>query len=256
MNRTPFRMKVSFDVFLMQSIITLWYLGILLIIHFAPIFINFGNKNGFNDIYAKIYISGNIFMFVIGIIAAVGILPFYVKNGVTRKDSYIGIATGTMGLAIAIPIIAFLLNLITTPIFNWLDVPIKPANLTEIAADPGDPFFAHLILSIVGPPAIEGISFLSLALFMLNLFFYYVIGWMIGSGFYRSNGITGFLYIILAVFLFALNAQIWGKGLFVDLFIPNLSAYSYGASFAGTIFFITIVLLIIRLTTKNIRIKL
>lgn len=89
--------KVARDVLFVQGRWTIWFLGILVIIHIIQTIAFLFTEGGMNDFYARVYIAGNIYMFVIGILSSVSILPAFVKNGVTRRDYFKGAILGTLG---------------------------------------------------------------------------------------------------------------------------------------------------------------
>jgi hypothetical protein len=83
--------KVAIDMFFVQGIWASGFLGIMLLIQIVKsVLFIFNDNNGVNTYYDATFIASNIFMLVIGIISAVGFIPHYVSNGVTRKDYFKG----------------------------------------------------------------------------------------------------------------------------------------------------------------------
>src|SRR5690606_21155329 len=88
----------------------------------------------------------------------------------------------------------------------------------------------------------------------LNILAYYVIGWLIGAGFYRF-GIGGVLFILLALaWLLATEAMLllWEaetlRGMNV---VPNVSVPAL-----ATLILLGVALWIVRMTTKRVRVRL
>lgn len=246
--------KVARDVLFVQGRWTIWFLGILVIIHIIQTIAFLFTEGGMNDFYARVYIAGNIYMFVIGILSSVSILPAFVKNGVTRRDYFKGAILGTLGIALSIVIFTIIIHFLSNFVLNLFNIPVNVIDLSDMVADPDDPFIAHLILAIIGAPFVKGMGILSILLFIFNLYYYYVIGWLIGSGFSRFGGIFGLTYIVLAIPLFIIHAGIWGKPI-PELAMFDLTTYSNWAALVGSFVLALITLIIIRFTTKNVRIK-
>ena len=256
MKGSPVYRKVAVDLFFKQGSWTMWFMGIMLIVHLvqAVLFLT-GNSDGtLDNFFTKIFLAGNIYMFIIGIIAAVSLLPYFVQNGVTRKDFFTGGVFAAIGLATVIPIAAFLLNALTEWIAAFLNIPVGAGGLPEITGDPDDPLIATVILAVINAPSVTAAVWPNLFLSIMNLFFYYMTGWLIGTGFYRFGGNTGFLFIVIALGVFLTNAGIWGREIPAWLPVPDLSRF-LAASVTGTLVLTIIILVIIRLVTKNMRIK-
>jgi len=260
LKKKSIRTKLAIDLFTLQGQWTVWFLGIMFVVYIAHILypILFSGESGrtVDDFYARTYIFGNIYMLIIGIITSVSCLPYYVQNGITRRDYFFGATIGTLGLTIVIPLVALIIRFLTKGIVDWINLPIELKGLPDIHIAEEDPFIAQMILAVIDAPSVVETIELSILVFMVNLFFYYVIGWMIGSGFYRFGGINGLLFVALALAIFLINAGIWGNPVPGWLPIPDLTLSSYVASIIGTVLLIFIVLGIIRLVTKNMRIKL
>lgn len=258
MKKKSIRTKLAIDLFTLQGQWTAWFLGIMFVVYIAHILypLLFSGESGrtVDDFYGRTYISGNIYMLVIGIITSVSCLPYYVQNGITRKDYFFGATISTLGLAIVIPIVALIIRFLSKGMVDWINLPIELKGLPDIRIAEEDSLIAQMILAVIDAPSVAEISGLSLLVFMVNLFFYYVIGWMIGSGFYRFGGIKGMLFVVLALAIFLINAGIWGNPVPGWLPIPDLTLSFY--AIIGTVLLIFIVLGIIRLVTRNVRIKL
>ena len=85
----------------------------------------------------------------------------------------------------------------------------------------------------------------------LNILAYYVIGWLIGAGFYRF-GIGGVLFIPLALALLLVTESLWAaetlRGMNV---VPNVSVPAL-----ATLILLGVALWIVRMTTKRVRVRL
>lgn len=258
MKKKSIRTKLAIDLFTLQGKWTVWFLGIMFVVYIAhilyPLIYTGESGRTVDDFYARSYIFGNIYMLVIGIITSISCLPYYVQNGITRRDYFFGATIGTLGLAIIIPLVALIIHFLTKGMIDWTNLPIDLKGLTEASAAEEDPFIAQMILAVIYAPSVVEISGLSILVFTVNLFFYYVIGWMIGAGFYRFGGIKGMMFIVLALAIFLINSGIWGNPVPAWLPIPDLTLSFY--AIIGTVLLIFIVLGIIRLVTRNVRIKL
>lgn len=258
MKKKSIRTKLAIDLFTLQGQWTAWFLGIMFVVYIAhilyPLIYTGESGRTVDDFYARSYIFGNIYMLVIGIITSISCLPYYVQNGITRRDYFFGATIGTLGLAIIIPLVALIIHFLTKGIVDWINLPIELKGLPDIHIAEEDSFIAQMILAVIDAPSVAEISGLSILVFTVNLFFYYVIGWMIGAGFYRFGGIKGMMFIVLALAIFLINSGIWGNPVPAWLPIPDLTLSFY--AIIGTVLLIFIVLGIIRLVTRNVRIKL
>lgn len=258
MKKKSIRTKLAIDLFTLQGKWTVWFLGIMFVVYIAhilyPLIYTGESGRTVDDFYARSYIFGNIYMLVIGIITSISCLPYYVQNGITRRDYFFGATIGTLGLAIIIPLVALIIRFLTKGMIDWTNLPIELKGLTDIHIAEEDSFIAQMILAVIYAPSVVEISGLSILVFTVNLFFYYVIGWMIGAGFYRFGGIKGMMFIVLALAIFLINSGIWGNPVPAWLPIPDLTLSFY--AIIGTVLLIFIVLGIIRLVTRNVRIKL
>lgn len=98
------------------------------------------------------------------------------------------------------------------------------------------------------------------------MFVSYLAGWLINVGYYKFNWISGFIFIALSVGLNAIYALIWESSIItlysvkIDLFDNNLeAAVPTGSSFLlsalGTLGIVLVTLLIIRILTKKVSVK-
>lgn len=223
--------KVAKDMYIEQMKWTVWFIGIIMTVYIAlTIASNYYNYTLINDLLMFTAGSTMIYMFVIGIIAGASFLPLFIKLGVTRKICVYGMALAALGLSITLPIIFILFALIESLIVGMFEF-----NLTF------------------------------LIIYVFNIFVAYLLGWLINIGFNRFNWIIGLFFIAFSIFLNFLYALIW-KNNFVNLYEVDILDASFEAAvqFSSSAFMISsvetlclifIIILSIRLLTKNIPIK-
>ncbi|MFJ5770462.1 hypothetical protein [Psychrobacillus sp. NPDC093180] len=258
MNQKTIYPKVATDMFWVQFFWALGFLGVLLVVQIIKAILSIIKGIEMNDYFDAVFIAANIFMLVIGIISSYGFLPYYVSNGVTRKDYFKGSAIASVALSITIPIIASIISVIQIFIVNLIDLSIlKDSSLGNATGDEGN-MVAELILSIVFTPFIDLQSnwLLAIFVFALNIFIYYLVGWLIGSGFYRFGVLFGLVCIILAFFiiyaqdlLLSLALDLPVHDMFASLQLPIYVAVIGIFVLAGLTFWM------IRQLTKRIAIK-
>lgn len=254
-------MKVASDMFFTQMSWTSGYLFVLLLIfvvRFATSFIKgieftiFKAKADIDSFSTMIFYSSNIFMFIIGIVAAYGFLQYFVSNGVTRKHYFIGAALGSFGVALAIPIIIKLVLLVEK------FLPGQFSDGSKIV-EPDEELLGQVVQNILFSPYI-GLNdslLLGIGLFALNIFCYYVAGWLIGISFYRFGGVMGLLSIPVAIALLLIyDAMI---GIAFSSQMPSLlpiNAIPVPVAYSLAIAIIAIMLILIRQFTKKVAVKL
>lgn len=247
--------KTGLDMFLVQMSWTFWFLGITLLVHLIRIIF----QSEADSFYSAGYISGNIYMLVIGIIT-ISFLTYYVENGITRKNYFYGNVIASIGLSIVIPAIIYVLSLVEKFIINtFTSTIINEDVLEDIAVDVGGNIIGEIVQSVILTPFIspESNLLLSLALFSLNIFVFYIIGWLIGSAFKRLGVIGGILFIFIGLALIALKDSM----LRIVMDIPLFENFSFldiiPAVFALPLVLIIIVVtfILIRLLTKRATVK-
>ncbi|WP_342471359.1 hypothetical protein MHH70_09455 [Metasolibacillus sp. FSL H7-0170] len=266
--------KVALDMFLTQMTWASGYLFVMLLIFSVRAVASFignmeannfitkmiktlANEGGMDSFSTLIFYSSNIFMFVIGIIAAYGFLQYFVSNGVTRKNYFIGAAIGSFGVAVVIPIIIKIILMIEVVVTKIL--PLQFADSTKIMkAD--DEIIGQVIQNILFSPFIDmtngGIS--AMVIFALNIFCYYVAGWFISVSFYRLGTTLGLLSIPLVIVLFLLYDELMSiaLGLPVANLLPSIDTIPSVLAFALAIAIVVAMLVMIRLFTKKVAVKL
>lgn len=241
MKQKKFNSKVAFDIFYEQLKWSIWFLGILAALHVSVLI--YSANTGTAGIEPAIVgffefsrYSTAIFMLVCGIMAVYVFVTSHVQEGVTRKDVYIGIASGAFGLAFFLTLIPLVLNGI-----EFL--------LTEYTALP----FTFTSFGSASEWLMEA------AFYLLNIFTYYLVGWLIGVGYYRFGWIIGFLFIAAAIIALSLNGYFWGEDDISSVipWIPNIQADSSPAiAITGSLVLVAVLLAAMRLLTKRMAIKL
>lgn len=257
--------KVAVDLYIIQFIWALGFLGILLLIQIAkPLLalvplLNMNDKINVGNYFDTVFVSSNIFMLVIGIIAILGFLPYYVGNGVTRKDYFKGATIAAAGLSISIPIVASIIYALQNFIMKITNLSIlKESTLANHTVDTDDGFVGEFIQSIIMTPFVELESnwLLAIIVLALNIFTYYVVGWLIGAGFYRFGVLIGLLCIALAFII--VYTQDLLLSIALDLPVDDMFTsldFSLYPAIVGTLAIIGITLWIIRQLTKRVPIK-
>ena len=241
MKQRKYYPKVAFDTFYEQFKWSIWFLGILAATHIAVLIYNANTESAVVEaanvgFFEFSRYSTAIFMLVCGIMAVYVFMASHVQQGVTRKDVYIGIAGGTFVLSLFLTGIPLVLNGI-----EFL--------LTEYTALP-------LTFTSLG----SGSEWLMEAVFyLLNIFTYYLVGWLIGIGYYRFGWLIGFLFIAMAIVALSLNGYFWGDDEIrtVIPWIPSIQGDAAPAvAIIGSLILIAVMLAAMRMLTKRMTIKL
>lgn len=247
--------KVGFHQFWIQLNWTFWAIGIFLVVHVIRYFF----KNNADSFYSAGYIAGNIYMLVIGIIA-ISFLSYYVGNGITRKNYFLGNMLAAVGLSIIIPILFYLINLVEQFIitrFTNIALEENPFKIIEIDTD--GHLIGDIVQSIIITPfvSVESSFFLSLGLFALNLFMFYIIGWLIGAAFYRLGVILGIIVIIIGAALFIIKDTLIRLTLDIPIFdnFVALEKIPQGLALPVVCLVFFIIMLLIYLLIKRAPIK-
>lgn len=231
--------KVALDLFVTQLTWAFMFLGIVLLIQLVrpllsmiPFFL-LNDKVNVGNYYDTVFIASNIFMLVIGIIVITSFLPYFVSHGITRKDYFKGASIAAIGLSLTIPILASLIYALQKLFMNVTNFTIghESTLAQDIIARGDDDAIGDLIQSIILTPFVELESnwLLALLVFALNILTYYVVGWLIGTGFYRFGVIVGLFCIVLALGI------IYVQDLFLSSAL-NLPVHDMFASLDFTLF--------------------
>ncbi|PID23217.1 hypothetical protein CSV61_01850 [Sporosarcina sp. P3] len=198
--------KVATDLYLGQMKWVAWYLPIVYVAYFAIVW--FLDEPDIRSISLLTFTfqTTTIFMLVCGIISSSAFLTTYVKYGVTRKSYFQGALLSAIGLAITV--------IGLTTILTWI---VHVLNINV---------FKEVVLSSLG---VNSWLLTSVSYFFVVMI-YFLVGWLIGLGFYRYGGVGGFVTIIVAVVVVSLYDLLWLfdtpkplKGLFnFDIPVPNV----------------------------------
>lgn len=236
MKQKKLNSKVAFDIFHEQFKWSLWFLSILVIVHVGVLFFVPNSEAGIANFFEFSRYSTAIFMLVCGIMAVYVFFTSHVQQGVTRKDVYFGIVIGAFGLALFLTLVPLVLNGVE---FLLAEYTALPFTFTSIGS---------------------GSEWLMEAVFyLLNIFTYYLAGWLIGVGYYRFGWIIGFLFIVAAIIALSLNGYFWGDDEISTAipWIPNIQAQASPIiAITGSLVLIGILLAVMRMLTKRMAIKL
>ena len=230
--------KVAFDLFYEQFKWSIWFFAFLIAAHIVGIVIVAYNDASIDQFFVFSSYSVAIFMFICGIIAAYAFLGYYVQQGITRKDLYFGTIIAVFALALTVTLIPLVVNGIEHLISTFTALPID----ADAAAvfDPADGWFS------------------AAGIFFLNVFTYYLIGWLIGIGYYRFGWLIGFGFVAIAIAALSLNGYFWGDSDLSSI-IPWMPYISSEASpvlaVIGSLVLIAALLISTRMLTKRIPIK-
>jgi uncharacterized integral membrane protein len=97
--------KVARDMFLEQLKWSLWFIGIVVLLHVVFFILSSQFDFKINNLFTFSYMAAPIYMLIIGIIAGTSFLPFFVKHGVTRKDYFWGSSVAALILSFSLAII-------------------------------------------------------------------------------------------------------------------------------------------------------
>jgi hypothetical protein len=232
--------KVAFDLSWIQLGWSLWFFAIVFIVYVVfrsfgeNITINInGNYIGEESFLSFIYQPAKIYMLVLGIISVSGFLTFYVKSGITRKNYFLGAALSSVVVTCTLMVLAGIVAAVERSFLPSIE------SFTFMGSD------TSWIVAIVVQT--------------LNILVYFMAGWFIGAGFYRSV-VLGMLTIVVAIVFVAISDMLWEHEIKnpLNFFLDFSSQWAFPnfISFTGTILLLTILLTMVRAMTKRIRIKL
>lgn len=247
--------RIGLDMFLMKLTWSYWFLGITSAIHIFRIIMQDNPDSSYN----AGYISSNIFMLVVGILA-ISFLRYSVENGVTRKNYFYGSVIASILLSIALPILLYLISLIEKFILvTFTNKEFVASPLDNLVVDVDGNAFAEIILAVILTPfvSVESNLLLSLTLLSVNLLMFYLVGWLIAAAFQRLGVVVGILIIAVSIGLIAIKDSMLRIALDMPLYesfkffdaIPNMLAIPI------VILTIIITLVFIRLLTRNLALK-
>lgn len=251
--------KVATDMFMAMSIWTYGFMGIVLIVQIVKAIIAFNNGNNIDSYFNALFVATNVYMFVIGIISTY-FLPYYVENGVTRKDFYKGALLSSVGLSIFIPVITFILSTLLHFILNLLHHNvIRETDLNASALDVDGNIIGDIVQSFIISPYVDPTSnwFLAIIVFAINILFFYLVGWIIGAGFYRFHTIIGLGFIAVGIVIITFKDTLLRAAL--ELPIPDriisMDILPSSLSEIALLLLGVITVVLLRYLTKNVSIK-
>lgn len=251
-------LKVTNDIFYVLMTWTLGFLGVMFVIQLVRATMSFINGSEIDTYFNAVFVAASIYMFVVGIISTY-FLPYYVEHGVTRKDYFIGTLFSSIGLSIILPIIVFIVSFLYQFILNNIDkITIKDVDF-NVVVDSEPHIIGDLVQSFIINPYIDPNSnwILALGVFAINIFIFYLIGWLIGSAFYRFNVIAGLAFILVGLVIITIKDSLLRVAL--ELPLPNriitIDQFSPTISALGVLLLIILAVWLIRLLTKRVSIK-
>lgn len=233
--------KVFQDMFLTQGSWTAWFLGIAFFVTMVRAILAYFHGNDVDLYYNAVFVAANVYMLVIGILAFY-FLPYFVENGVTRKEYFRGALLASMGLSVAIPIATYIITVITKPILQNF-VTFREETINRAITDTESHIIGDFVLSVFIRPFVELDAnwLLSIAIFSLNIFVFYLLGWFIGMSFYRFKTVAGLASIALAIIV----SSVLDTLIRASANLPILETFAVISEINGSLSFIIICLLII-----------
>lgn len=256
MKQTAVFPKVAQDMFTVQLIWTGGFLGIMLVINIVKGIMAGVQGNEVEGYFSSIFIAGNIYMLILGLLS-IHFLPHFLGNGVTRKDYFIGTVLASIGLSIIIPIITIIVSVVERLILGFVDMQYKTQTINEVDIDAN--VVGDIIQSIIITPYADPQHnwVLAISVLSVNIFIFYLVGWLISSSFYRYDIYAGLGSILLSMVLIMLKDTLLRISL--DLPIPGwfstLDFLPVGIALLGIVLIILITIGLIRILTKRVAIK-
>lgn len=237
-NKSSIAAKVTRDLFLTQMKWAVWFVGIVFLVYLiVPLFVT--DVDAFNlHFLAFIFQSTKIFMLVIGILSCYAFLGYFVGNGITRKDYFIGSAASAVGVAVGIMALASVLQGVLHIVGMLTDYTPSTGHGDAISVES-----AWLIPFVV---------------YSLSVVMYYVAGWLVSIGFYRYGGFGGFITIISALIYVMMTDMSWEGERSLQLFgfirisLPELPL---PLAMVTTVGLLVLGLWVLRKLTKRVPVK-
>ncbi|WP_017185683.1 hypothetical protein [Alkalibacillus haloalkaliphilus] len=172
-----------------------------------------------------------IFMLIAGLLSTYVFLTFLVQSGITRREYYYGTLMSAIGLSLTIPSIYLVLDAIEWVLYTFTPYNFGYTNLSDSALLEEFVSYCFIIL------------------------FYFMVGWFITIGFYRYNWISGLLFILIAVISGMVIGAFWGDEIEIFGISINLGSLPILLSSLVTIIATIVLIVINRLLTRDIKIK-
>lgn len=256
-------LKVAADMIWTLMTWTFGFLGVMYIINLIQIiFTIYRGDEVDGGFFASSVIASNIFMLVVGIIAMY-FLSYYVEHGVTRKNYFRGTLLASVFVSIAIPVITILVSYLERLVLtHLLDVSYRMQDFNEIFYDVlieidggiGN-IIGNMITSVIMSPNIDPFSqlLLATAVFALNIFMFYLLGWLIGAAFRAGGTILGLLSVVMAFLINVLKDTLLRRALNLP-FSERLAALDVMPTWGVVVSIFLLILVtiwVIRLLTKQ-----
>lgn len=226
--------KIAFDLYALQMTWTAWYLPIVYITYFSLVWFLNEPEIQAMSLLTFTFQTATIFMLVCGILSSLIFLPTFMKHGVSRKSYFQGALLSSIALAITIIGI--------TAILTWM---ISLFNLTAFKDVVLLPFSANSWL-------------LMITAYIILVMIYFLVGWLIGSSFYRYGSSGGFIAIVIALIAVSVNDLLWTFSTpkpFIGLLNINLSTPPVAIALIGSMMIAIIATLLVHKVVKEIPIK-
>lgn len=199
-----------------------------------------GREEMMTDFLTFSFSSAKIYLIIIGIIGGYHYFPMFVQLGVSRKQSFKGMALGMFSGAAILVLMAILVSSIQRFVL------------------PNDAIRAELLVDTLLSTNQQGNLVvrwgLTLLIFCLSATLDLVIGWLLAAGFYKGKQLIKLGSLLLGIFLFA-NGMLWEIEAWT--FLPGLTFIDHSLSrIVWTLLAIGFGLLVIRQLTKRVTIKL
>jgi hypothetical protein len=258
MNKQKKKWKIGKDLTEYLSFANIWYLGILVVI-FILMFIFLGRFDApIQNFLSFSHGASKIYMIVMGAIGAYYFVPMYVQLGVTRKQSVIGNGIGAVGGTLTLVLFTIIIGVVQHLIFQGLNIAIadEQSLFLTFMNFTGGSGNNHFLLE---QTFLANLSrwLITFSSFWLSVLLGYMIGWLIGTGFYR-NIIYGIGTILMGIVFTTISDFLWGGSALP--FVPDVTFQGNPLNLWIIGFVITILLIgigfwVIRQLTKRIKIK-
>ena len=251
--------KVAADMLTVLGTWVLGFLGVMILVQAGKTVVAFINGSEVDTYFNAVFIASNIAMFVIGIISTY-FLHHYVENGVTRKDYFKGALVASVGLSIALPIMAFLVSKLGEFIVMNIDkVALKQADINSAVMETDGNIVGNIVQAFIIAPHIDPSSnwLLAITTLSLNILFFFLVGWFIGASFYRFHVVIGLGSILVGIIIITIKDSLLRLAL--DLPLPDqyisLDFLPSSASIPILLLLLGLLAWLIRSITKRVSIK-
>lgn len=191
--------------------------------------------------------------------------PKLIQQGVTRKNAFIGNIYGIMIGVMVLVLLAAVNFAIQQVIFQSLDIaiPQESNHIYQLLHFSGDleALSGHYLLDGT-PLAFLSRWIMTMVTFGLTIFLHYIIGWMVGIGFYRDGMVHGVVTLLYGLLFYLLGDFAWGTGLFSEILgvqnnlVQTIDPFiSWIVSIVLTLLLTVSCLWIIRKKTREMKIK-